>query len=59
MAEEAVRELCWRLRRALQQGQSLLYDRDYVGKPFTQGKCEVLEKFVSVQIAKHSELPYL
>ncbi|ABI58821.1 hypothetical protein Neut_0547 [Nitrosomonas eutropha C91] len=37
----------------------MLYDSAYLGKPFAQGVCEILGKFVTVQIANHSELLYL
>ncbi|WP_326937896.1 transposase, partial [Frateuria sp. Soil773] len=40
----------------LGQVQSVLADSSYVGQPFAQGVQEVLGEYVTVQIAKRSEL---
>ena len=45
-----------RCQSGLKRVQSLLCDSGYVGQPFAQGVREILGGYVTVQIAKRSEL---
>ena len=45
-----------RCQSGLKRVQSLLCDSGYVGQPFAQGVREILSGYVTVQIAKRSEL---